>query len=85
MTFAHVSCPLRCRRQRSGLSGRTGITPGVSSSEMGKGCTSGFMDFKSGKERAGKERQQVRDSLDGKQRWSRAGKKGSGKGGGLGL
>lgn len=34
----------------------------------------GFMDFKSGKDRRGKERQEDKDSLEGKQRWSRAGK-----------
>lgn len=45
----------------------------------------GFIDFKSCKERGGKERQQDKGSLEGKQRWCRAGKKGSRQGRGLGL
>lgn len=45
----------------------------------------GFIDFKSCKERGEKERQQVKDSLRGKQRWRRARKKGSRQGRGLGL
>lgn len=45
----------------------------------------GFMDFKSGKEGGGKERQQVNDSLRGEGKWSRAGKKGSREGRGQGL
>jgi len=70
----------------SGLSGRNGITPGVSSSEMGRGCVlAGFMGFKSGEERGEKERLQVKDSLERKQRQSRAGRRGSREGRGLGL
>lgn len=43
-----------------------------------------FMDFKSDKERRGKERQQVKEILEGKQRSSKAEKKGSREGRGQG-